>query len=135
MSNKNLGSCLCKKVKFEVEGDFESFFLCHCQFCQKDTGSAYAANLFATTSTLTWLSGQELIKTFHLPQTRHVKSFCSHCGSAIPSLQNEGQLLVVPAGSLDVAIKLKPNAHLFMASKASWEAGLENIHSFDGLPD
>lgn len=42
--------------------------------------------------------------------TRHVKSFCSNCGSTIPSIQNEGKLIVVPAGSVDVPIEIKPNA-------------------------
>lgn len=134
MSNKSAGSCLCGKVKYEVEGNFESFFLCHCKFCQKDTGSAHAANLFSTNSTLNWLSGNDLVKTFNLPSTRHIKSFCSNCGSATPSIQNEGKLIVVPAGSLDVPVKIKPNAHLFVGSKANWEKGLEDLLAFDGLP-
>ena len=35
------GSCLCGKVTFEIEGNFEQFFLCHCERCRKDTGSAH----------------------------------------------------------------------------------------------
>lgn len=35
-----LGSCLCGAVKFEVQGEFDSFYLCHCQRCQKDIGLA-----------------------------------------------------------------------------------------------
>lgn len=134
MSAKNEGSCLCGKVKYEVEGEFESFFLCHCKFCQKDTGSAHAANLFSTTSKLSWLSGEEFVKTFNLPNTRHVKSFCVICGSSTPSVQSAGTLLVVPAGSLDVPVKLRPKAHLFMASKADWDEDLERLKKFDGLP-
>lgn len=134
MSIKSTDSCLCGEVKYEVEGNFESFFLCHCKFCQKDTGSAHSANLFSTTSKLIWLSGEDFVKTFNLPNTRHLKSFCSHCGSAIPSIQNEGKLIVVPAGSLDVPVEIKPNAHLFVASKANGEESLEVLQSFDGLP-
>lgn len=134
MNNKNLGSCLCGKVKFEVEGSFQSFFLCHCKYCQKDTGSAHAANLFSTNSKLNWLSGIDFVKTFNLPKTRHIKSFCSECGTALPSIQNEGALIVVPAGSLDVDIKLKPTAHLFVASKANWDESLDLLQQFDGLP-
>ena len=63
MNNNFRGSCLCGKVKYEVLGDFESFFLCHCKFCQKDTGSAHSANLFSSTSKLNWLSGERVIKT------------------------------------------------------------------------
>ncbi len=135
MSNKNLGSCLCEKVKFEIEGDFESFFLCHCKYCQKDTGSAHGANLFTVNAKFTWLTGTDLVKTFHLPNTRHVKSFCSNCGSALPSVQGEEKLIVVPAGSLDTPVNLKPNAHLFMSSRATWEENLQLLPSFDKLPE
>ena len=134
MSNKSVGSCLCGRVKYEVEGSFESFFLCHCKFCQKDTGSAHAANLFSTSSKLNWLSGDDFVKNFNLPNTRHVKAFCSHCGSAVPSIQNEGKLIVVPAGSLDVVVKIRPRAHLFVGSKANWEKDLDQLQAFDGLP-
>lgn len=134
MSKKNTGSCLCGEVTFEVEGNFESFFLCHCKYCQKDTGSAFAANLFSSTSKLRWLSGQSLVKTFHLPRTRHVKSFCKDCGSAVPSTQSEGQLIVVPAGSLDTPNEIRPNAHLFAESKAKWEENLDSIRVYKGLP-
>lgn len=134
MSGKYLGSCLCEKVKFEVEGSFESFFLCHCKYCQKDTGSAHAANLFSSTSKFNWLSGKESVKTFNLAKTRHVKSFCSNCGSAVPSIQNEAKLIIVPAGSLDVPVEMKPNAHLFTASRANWDKDLESLQSFKGFP-
>jgi hypothetical protein len=39
MTTRHYGSCLCGAVRFEVEGSFECFFLCHCSFCRKDTGS------------------------------------------------------------------------------------------------
>ena len=134
MSHKSIGSCLCGIVKYEVEGEFESFFLCHCRYCQKDTGSAHAANLFSTKLKLNWVSGKDRVQTFNLPSTRHVKSFCSKCGSALPSIQNEGKLIVVPAGSLDSPVNLKPNAHLFVANKAKWEENLEIVEKFEGLP-
>lgn len=128
------GSCLCGEVSFEITGDFESFYLCHCKYCQKDTGSAHASNLFSSVAKIVWITGKERIKTYELPSTMHVKSFCSNCGSALPSLQMEGKLLVVPAGSLNEAISIKPNAHIFTSSRANWECGLEKIQSFEKLP-
>lgn len=132
MSTK--GSCLCGAVQFEINGEFESFFLCHCEHCRKDTGSAHASNLFSTSATLTWVSGQEMVKVFNLPSTRHMKSFCSNCGSAMPSIQMNGKLVVVPAGSLDCDVPITPNAHIFVASKANWDQDLEHIQKLDGLP-
>jgi hypothetical protein len=132
--SKQSGSCLCGEVNFEIDGDFESFYLCHCGYCRKDTGSAHAASLFSTTAKIKWMSGEKKIKTFNLPSTRHVKSFCSICGSAMPNIQMEGKLLVVPAGSLNSEVSVKPNAHIFVSSKADWDTELENIPLIEGLP-
>ena len=129
-----LGSCLCGTVSFKVKGDFDSFYLCHCHRCQKDTGSAHAANLFSQSAELVWLSGADAVTSFTLPGTRHNKSFCKVCGSALPSTQIEG-LLVVPAGCLDTKISMVPTAHIFSSSKAAWDRGLEEVPRFDGLPD
>ncbi|WP_027188915.1 GFA family protein [Paucidesulfovibrio longus] len=129
------GSCLCGKVAFEIEGDFESFYLCHCERCRKDTGSAHAANLFSSTAELRWLSGEDNVRTFDFNSTGHIKSFCIDCGSALPNIQMEGKLLVVPAGSLDSDVPIKPDGHIFYARKANWDSGLNDVPVFDGLPE
>lgn len=134
MADLNAGSCLCGQVKYEVKGSFESFFLCHCKHCQKDTGSAHAANLFSTNAQLDWISGHEKVRTYNLPSTRHIKSFCENCGSAVPNSQMDGKLLVVPAGSLDTDIEIRPNAHLFCSSRATWDKNLEDVEQLAKLP-
>ena len=128
------GACLCGAVTFRISGAFESFFLCHCSRCRKDTGSAHAANLFSSTAKITWLSGQDRAKTYRVPATQHEKSFCAECGSALPRLQMNGALLVVPAGSLDSAVGIRPNAHICIASRADWDTNLEDVSKIDGLP-
>lgn len=131
---KHSGSCLCGAVRFEVDGDFEHFYLCHCEYCRKDTGSAHAANLFSTKAALRWLSGQDKVKEFTLPSTEHCKSFCSVCGSALPSLSMNSTLLVVPAGSLDGDISVRPNAHIFGSSRANWDQALEEVPTNERFP-
>lgn len=128
------GSCQCGTVAFQISGEFESFFLCHCKRCQKDTGSAHAANLFSTSAAITWVSGRESVQTYRVPETRHEKSFCIKCGSAVPAVHQEGALLQVPAGSLDSPVTIRPNAHICCASRADWDNGLEEIAKIDGLP-
>ena len=46
------GSYLFVTVRFEVKGGFDSVYLCHCQYCKKDTGSAHAVNLFSQSAKL-----------------------------------------------------------------------------------
>lgn len=134
MTQKNEGSCQCGAVKFHISGPFESFFLCHCSRCRKDTGSAHAANLFSTVAKITWLSGEDRIKTYRVPESRHEKSFCSECGSAVPGIQMDGALLVVPAGSLDTPVDIRPNAHICLSSRANWDDGLDEVSRLEGLP-
>ncbi len=134
MQRMNTGACLCGAVRFQISGEFESFFLCHCSRCRKDTGSSHAANLFSTNAELTWLSGRDQIKTYRLPQTRHKRSFCIECGSALPSVQMDGAVVVVPAGSLDSAVTVRPTAHICYASRADWDNDLNQVPKVDGLP-
>ncbi|WP_343218940.1 GFA family protein [Cerasicoccus fimbriatus] len=134
MISKYPGSCLCGEVKFEIIGDFESFYLCHCDRCRKDTGSAHAANLFSRTAKMVWISGKNGVRTFTLPSTRHIKSFCATCGSALPSTQMKGDLLVVPAGSLNCELPIRPNAHIFLSDKATWDEKLDELQGFEELP-
>jgi hypothetical protein len=134
MSN-HLGSCLCGEVRFEIIGPFESFFLCHCKRCRKDTGSAHAANLFSSKAKVRWLSGEATIRTYRVPGTRHERSFCAICGSAAPRIQMDGALLVVPAGSLDSPLEVRPDAHIFVASRANWDRCLNDVREIDSCPD
>jgi hypothetical protein len=132
---KYKGSCLCGEITFEIIGEFESFFLCHCERCRKDTGSAHAANLFSTSARLVWLSGKDKAKTFDFKSEGHIKSFCSICGSALPNTQMDGALLVVPAGSLDSDVQMKPQGHIYWGNKANWDDALETVAIFDQLPN
>ena len=129
----HFGSCLCGTVRFEVKGDFDSFYLCHCQHCQKDTGSAHGANLFSQSAKLVWLSGEAAVTSFTLSGTRHTKSFCKLCGSALPNTQVAG-LLVVPAGCLDTEVSMASTAHIFSSSKAVWDGESGPVPKFDGHP-
>ena len=113
MAERHHGACLCGAVRFEVEG-------------------AHAANLFSAAGVVTWLSGAEQVKTFVLPGTRHAKSFCANCSSALPRPEGGGS--VVPAGSLDSALSQRPDAHLFLSSRARWDRELETIRGFDTFP-
>lgn len=134
MSNLHSGSCLCGKVKYELTGDLQSFFLCHCTRCQKDTGSSYAANFFAKGSSLTWLQGEPDVKTYRHPNSLHTKSFCLNCGSALPTIAETINCVVVPAGSLDNPVPISPTAKIFLSCCASWSENLDSVPGYEELP-
>ena len=132
MNQQHAGSCLCGKVRYTIDGAFDRFYLCHCSHCRKDSGSAHTANLFSSTARLTWLSGESSITTFELPGTRHARSFCAACGSALPLA--DAQMLVVPAGSLDTDMDRVPDGNLFTGSRAAWDRELHTARNHDSFP-
>lgn len=127
------GGCLCGEVEFEIEGEFESFFLCHCSRCRHVSGTAHASNLFSKQAKLTILKGHEKIKDFKVDGTRFMTTFCTVCGSKLPKDHN-GKMLQVPAGSLKTDLNIKPAAHIFCDSKANWDNELEEVPQFEKFP-
>ncbi len=133
METHHAGGCLCGAVRFEIEGAFDRFFLCHCSRCRNGTGSANASNLFSDPARLTWLSGAEQVRSFTVAGARHSRSFCAICGSALPQQQPTGRL-EVPAGSLDSPVSLRPVAHIFCGSRADWDHDLEAVPRHEERP-
>lgn len=131
-TSQHAGSCLCGAVRYSIAGSFDRFYLCHCSYCRKDTGSAHAANLFSATAKLTWLSGQGSITTYKVTGTRHARSFCATCGSAVPLAGTGG--VVVPAGSLDTDLSQAPDGNIFTGSRASWDHDLESAPHHESFP-
>jgi len=123
------GSCLCGAVQYEISGDPQRFYHCHCARCRKSTGTGHASNLLFKPGTLKWLKGEELIKAYKVPEAkRFARHFCPACGGQVPRYVKETDFIVVPAGSLDNEPTIKPQARIFWDSRASWSC------SGDGLP-
>jgi hypothetical protein len=80
------------------------------------------------------LSGEENIKKFQLSGSKHVKCFCTNCGSALPFIQANDDVLVVPAGSLDSPIDIRPNAHICFSNRANWDNDLGSLEKIERLP-
>lgn len=130
------GSCLCGKVTFKVTGPFTVFYLCHCSRCRRATGSAHASNIFGTPDQLEWLSGEESIKHYKLPEAeRFSKNFCTECGSAVPMISKDGTRLLIPAGTLASDPEIRPQANIFWAERAAWYDEALEAHRFDAYPE
>tara|TARA_B100001971_G_scaffold84647_1_gene78180 strand:+ start:289332 stop:289742 length:411 start_codon:yes stop_codon:yes gene_type:complete len=129
-STKHTGECLCGAVKFEIEGEFGHFILCHCSRCQKTSGSAHGANLFSKSAQLKFLSGEDKVRDYLVEGTRFMTTFCTDCGSKLPKDHN-GKMLQVPAGSITNGLDKRPDAHIFYASRMLWDHDLDDVPKFD----
>ena len=123
------GGCLCGAVKYEVTGEPKRFYHCHCSRCRKATGTGHASNLFLHPGVLKWLSGEQQIRSFKVPEAqRFTNAFCAKCGGRLPRQPKDSDIVVIPAGSLDDEVPIRPQARIFSGSRASWSCG------DDGLP-
>ena len=123
------GGCLCGAVKYEVTGEPKRFYHCHCSRCRKATGAGHASNLFLQPAALKWLSGEEQIRSFKVPEAkRFTNSFCATCGSRLPRQAAGTDIVMIPCGSLDDEVPIRPQARIFSGSRASWSC------ADDGLP-
>lgn len=135
MSKSTLsGSCLCGAVTFTVSGEERHFYHCHCQRCRKASGTGHASNLFVR-GPVTWHSGEELVRTFKLPDAqRFSNTFCTRCGGRVPRFVEEFQVAFIPAGSLDDEPGMQPEARVFTGSRASWSCASGDLPDFEEYP-
>lgn len=113
------GSCLCGDVAYEITGAAVAMYQCHCSRCRKGRAAAHGANLFYKTRDFRWTRGESLVADYKVPEAaRFGLAFCRQCGGSTPRVS--GGTVVVPAGPLDTDPKMKPLAHIFVASKAPW---------------
>ncbi len=135
MSETVHGSCLCGEVAYQVTGELRSFKYCHCSRCRKVTGSAHAANLYINPDQFKLLKGEAFYGRYELHDAQfYATGFCKQCGSNLPWLTQTGQKMIIPAGSLDDDIELKPTQNIFCESQASWYLDVSAIPKFDELP-
>ncbi len=134
MSDAINGSCLCGGVTYRFRGPEYVFQYCHCSRCRKFTGSAHASNILVKPENFEWLSGDDLVGRYELPDARHFATcFCTRCGSSLPWLSQSGGAVIVPAGTLDEDPGIRPTQNIFFASQAPWRVEVDSIVQYDEL--
>ena len=115
------GSCLCGDIRFEITGEIKNIVYCHCSKCRKAQGSAFATNGNLEEKNFKIISGKGNLTEYESDQGQY-KYFCKKCGSPIISKNNSHPGTVrVRLGTIETEIKEKPEAHIFVSSKANWE--------------
>lgn len=129
------GSCLCGDVAYETAGAPLRMYNCHCLRCRRARGAAHATNVFYPLEGFRWTRGEEGLTSYALPGARYFGScFCSRCGSAMPRSYAERGIVSVPAGSLDTDPGMRPQAHIYVGSKAPWFEITDAVPQFTEMP-
>lgn len=127
------GRCLCGAVQWSYDAPFTSMFHCHCSACRKHHGTLYSTMVVGALSTFHWRSGTEKIGTW-ASSPRQQRAFCSRCGSKVPRVDHASQRVFMPAGALEGEIGIRPQCHLFVASKPVWHDITDSLPRHDAYP-
>jgi hypothetical protein len=115
------GSCLCGGVAFEIAAAPKRMGSCHCSRCRKSRGAAFSTLCFVATNDLTWLRGEDQVVRYKVPDAKFFgTAFCRNCGSAAPYTNDNLPFAFVPAGVLDDDPITRPQANVYVGSKADW---------------
>jgi hypothetical protein len=127
------GSCFCGTVRYEVSGPFNSMMSCHCSMCRKHHGSGFATYVSAPLEHFRWVSGEDKLISYQSSKTG-IRNSCSICGSTVPMTIPAHSLALLPAGPLEGDLGIKPQAHFFVGSKASWYTITDDLPQHQEYP-
>jgi hypothetical protein len=117
------GRCLCGQVTYEVSGELIATAVCHCEHCQRQSGSAFSVNLVVHESQLD-LSGT--LSTYeergeHGDGVYVHRRFCGDCGSPIYSaLLGTDGIVAVKAGTLEDRSDVNPTVEAWCDHRQPW---------------
>ncbi len=114
------GGCLCGGVRFELTEPPAAASYCHCTRCQRRTGTAASAQVRIVPGSLRVLEGEALVRSYQ-PPDGFAKSFCSVCGSALWSVDPEGNVSGVRLGAFDGDPGIRPSYRQYVTYAAVWE--------------
>lgn len=127
--------CGCGKVTYQMSSDPMFMHCCHCQECQRQTGSAYVLNAIIEADRISW-NGKTTEHTLATPSGKgQIITRCASCGTAVFSsyLVRLGKLKYIRVGTLDDPDLCPPTVQIFTASKPVWVPLNQDIPIFESF--
>ena len=130
------GSCLCGAIRFEVDRFEPRTGNCHCSMCRKFHGAAYATIAEARREHFRWLQGEDMLKPY-TAENGTTRRFCCVCGSSLTfaSPLADPELVEIALGSFDDEVPVRPDAHIFVGSGASWARPQDDLPQYEAGRD
>jgi len=117
------GGCDCGDVRYRLTTGPLIVHCCHCRWCQRESGAAFALNALIESERVVHLRAEpELINTPSMSDAGQRIARCPQCRVALWShYAGAGPILrFVRVGTLDAPERLPPDIHIFTASKQPW---------------
>lgn len=121
---------MCGAVRFEVSAPLVGALYCHCERCQRRTGTAFSVSALTEPGSFSLAKGADEVRTYRPGGDGWSKSFCTVCGSQLfTSHPDNEEMVAVRVGALDDDPGVRPGAHQFVDYAPAWAPVPD-----DGLP-
>ena len=120
---KNRGKCACGEVEYEMSASPMFVHCCHCTWCQRETGSAFAINALIESDKVVLLSGYpEFITNPSNSGIGQTIARCACCKTALWSNYGAAKEAVsfLRVGTLNNPNTYPPDIHIFTSTKQEW---------------
>jgi hypothetical protein len=117
------GGCGCRAVRYRMATAPMFVHACHCRWCQRETGTAFALNAMIEADRVELLQGQPEMTDTPSQSGRGQKIWrCPSCKVAVWSNYGGGgdKVRFVRVGTLDDPDSCPPDMHIFTMSKQPW---------------
>jgi hypothetical protein len=124
------GGCDCRFIRYRLARAPLFVHCCHCRWCQRESGSAFALNALIETACVERLHGEpEMVMTPSASGKGQDFARCPRCRVALWShYPGAGPLFAfVRVGTLDDPDRLPPDIHIFTMSKQPWVILPDNV--------
>lgn len=117
------GGCACGGVRYRLQAEPMFVHCCHCSWCQRETGSAFALNALIEADRLSIMDGEpERVATPSASGRGQIILRCPRCRLALWSHYGGAGAAVafVRVGTLDEPQRCPPDVHIFTSTKLPW---------------
>ena len=119
------GGCSCRHVRYRMTSEPMFVHCCHCRWCQRESGAAFALNAIIESDRVELIEGGiEIADTPTLSGKGQQIARCPKCHIAVWSnyaYAGIGEAVrFVRVGTLDEPDRLSPDIHIYTASKQPW---------------
>jgi hypothetical protein len=117
------GGCDCRQVRYRIARAPLFVHCCHCRWCQRESGAAFALNALIEADQVIHLAAEpEMIDTPSASGRGQKIARCPRCRIALWSnYSGAGPLMrFVRVGTLDEPDHLPPDIHIFTSTKQPW---------------
>lgn len=125
MTDRIEGGCSCGEIRYEVLVSPMIVHCCHCRWCQRQTGTAFALNALIEADQVRVIKGEVEILAVGSPSGKgQTIARCQSCRIAVWSNYYMGGLKdyirFIRVGTLDDPDIMPPDVHIFTCSKQPW---------------